>query len=76
MKPTPEDRARELMHVCRAAGINLTLHNDTATLTGADEPTRERWASILRPIKRQVLAWLVAEQTISRARSTTTRTTP
>ena len=76
MKLNPEDRARELMHACCAAGINLTLHNGTATLTGADEPTRERWASILRPIKRQVLAWLLAEQTIDRARSITTRTTP
>ena len=40
-------------------------------LTGSDEPTRTQWKSILRPNTRQVLAWLLTEQTIDRARATT-----
>ncbi len=64
-------RTLNLMQAARAAGIKLNVRDGIVRLTGADEPTRTQWKSILRPNKRQVLAWLLTEQTIDRARATT-----
>ena len=64
-------RTLDLMQAARAAGIKLNVRDGIVRLSCADAPTLKQWASILRPIKRQVLAWLLTEQAIHRARTTT-----
>lgn len=58
-------RTFDLIQAARAAGVVLNVCDDTVYLGNADPQTVKLWGSILRPIRRQVLARLLAEEAIA-----------
>lgn len=70
-------RTLDLMQAARAAGIKLNVRDGIVRLSCADAPTLKQWTSILRPLKREVLGWLLAQEAIDRARAiSNTRANP
>ena len=68
-------KALRLMQAARAAGAGLRLVDGAVMLSGSDE-LRRVWLAKLRPHRKALVAWLVTEQAIERARAATTARTP